>query len=109
MRRGTDDERWQQIKEEVRARDKICQCCKLLTPGEFMLKRKSNLSSRSNILDCAHIKPVSLYPDLTYDVNNIRLLCRDCHSCIDGFRSPVDGSFLNADEHDAWWQRIIKG
>lgn len=108
-RRGPNDLQWKEARESVRKRDKICQCCKLLTPGEFVLKKRCGLTSQSKILDAAHIKPVSLYPQLTYDINNIRLLCRDCHRCIDNFLSPVDGKPLSTEEHEAWWERIIKG
>lgn len=46
----------------------------------------------SNPLD--HIRPYKLRPDLTYDSDNLRILCRTCHerrcSSIEGAHWPDD-------------------
>lgn len=51
-------------KKKVKERDKVCQCC-----GEF-----------NEIMECHHIFPVSKYPALASDENNMILLCQSCHA-----------------------------
>ena len=108
-RRGKDDEQWQGVKALVKNRDKnLCQCCKILTPGEWYIRNKNNYNKGMlNQLDCAHIEPVSVHPDLTYDPDNIVLLCRLCHSSIDNFINPITFEPMNKEEHAEFWKRII--
>jgi predicted HNH restriction endonuclease len=42
----------------------ICQVCKFREP---------------DIMDVDHIKPVSLFPELQYDLDNLTTLCPNCH------------------------------
>lgn len=43
-----------------------CELC-----GKYLTAQTSELH---------HIKPVSLFPELKYDPNNLVLLCHDCHT-----------------------------
>ena len=108
-RQGKDDEQWQGVKALVKNRDKnLCQCCKILTPGEWHIRNKNNYNKGMlNQFDCAHIEPVSVHPDLTYDPDNIVLLCRLCHSSIDNFINPITFEPMNKEEHAEFWKRII--
>lgn len=36
-------------------------------------------------LECDHIQSFSKYPNLRYDINNGRVLCRDCHKKTDNY------------------------
>ena len=51
-------------KKKVKSRDVCCQVC-----GE-----------QDKQLQCHHILPVALYPDLAYDEKNMITLCQVCHA-----------------------------
>lgn len=52
-----------EVKQEVRKRDKVCQCC-----GE-----------QEKQLQVHHIFPLAKYKDLACDKSNMVLLCESCH------------------------------
>ncbi len=67
IRSSSEYKRW---RLSVFERDKFtCVICK--TKGSF--------------LNADHIKPFALYPDLRFDINNGRTLCRECHVKTDTF------------------------
>ena len=41
--------------------------------------RKCSLCGSTSKLNVDHIKPKSLYPELTYDINNLQVLCWQCN------------------------------
>lgn len=107
-KRSKSDFIWLDIKNKCRARDKFCRCCSILLPSE--VETRKSLSNFNNImtmsLDVAHCKPVSTNPEIMYDINNVYLLCRWCHTNIDNFRSPASLKNLSENEHWYWWYRI---
>lgn len=42
-----------------------------------------------------HIRPISLRPDLTWDMGNCRVVCRQCHAVCDSIEKRAGG---DADE-----------
>lgn len=107
MRRDKNDERWQAVKEEVRSRDQSKdRIYRVLTMKEALLLRKKAPRCLLEKLDAAHIWPVSIYPDLMYDKNNIVLLNRYSHENLDNMRDPVTGESLTYEERQAWWEKI---
>lgn len=108
MRRGLDDEQWQETKREVDVLDKkTCCCCKVLSPGELMaFKRSQKMGGSYNQIDHAHRLPVSTHANLVYDKNNVFCLCREHHYRIDHYLDPVTGASLNEEQHENWWNRI---
>lgn len=63
-------------KKRVKERDKCCQCC-----GEVDI---------DGHLEVHHIFPVSNYPDLASDENNMVALCQSCHARYHN-RYEIDG------------------
>lgn len=106
MRRDKNDEKWQAVKKVVKKRDKnICQICKCLTRVEAEKSNKDALPITLNVIDPAHIYPVSLYPEIMYEANNIMCLCRHHHSLIDNYKDPVDGNSIDENQVFYWWWR----
>ncbi len=54
--------RWKEVRRLAVARDKQCLKCGILKP-----------------LSVHHLLPKSLYPEKTFDLNNLRTLCCNCH------------------------------
>lgn len=105
-REGSDNPEWIKCKKEVDKRDRnTCRCCRLFTPGEMLAFRKSRPGPQYP-LQHAHRHPVSVHPDEAHDPNNVCLLCRTCHSRIDGFLDPITGNPISEEEHERWWDRI---
>lgn len=50
-------------------------------------KKKCKLCGSKERLEVDHIKPLALYPKLALDVNNGRVLCRNCHKKTDTYGS----------------------
>lgn len=110
MRRDKNDLQWQKVKEEVRARDKNQdRILRVLTIKEALLLQKRAPRIQLEKLDAAHIWPVSIYPDLMYDKNNVVLLNRYSHENLDNMRDPVTGESITYEERQAWWERIANG
>lgn len=110
MRRGVDDEKWQALKKKIRARDKSCRCCAILTPTEMVKFEMSKpYGPWLSILDCAHRHPVSTHLDEAYNEDNVFLLCRAHHHRIDDFHDPVTDKPIDEAEHEKWWDRIAAG
>lgn len=110
MRRDKNDLQWQKVKEEVRARDKNQdRLLRVLTVKEALLLQKRAPRIQLEKLDAAHIWPVSIYPDLMYDKNNVVLLNRYSHENLDNMRDPITGDSITYEERQAWWERIANG
>ena len=60
-------------------------------------------------LDHAHIFPVSLYPEIMYDPDNVVLLNRYSHHNLDDCKHPVTGEQIEKEEWDLYWKKIIGG
>lgn len=108
-RESNENPAWIECKRIVRERDhNLCRACIILKVGEarsFLKLREG----RINIIQCAHHHPVSIYPEMAHDPNNVFCLCERHHKLIDGYKSIVDGHPTDEEEHEAEWQRIIIG
>lgn len=107
-RRDSDDKQWQQVKEVVRKRDRVDRIFKILGARDaLVLKAKGG--SQLQVLDPAHIIPVSSHSEIMYEACNIVLLNRYSHEMLDNCRHPVTGQFISKEEREAWWIKILKG
>lgn len=108
MRRGKDDIKWQEVKKFVTVRDKKqCRFLKICLIKEEMLIRKLAPKSELERLDHAHIFPVSLYPEIMYDPENIVLLNRYSHHLLDDCKNPITGESITKEERNLFWIRIV--
>lgn len=106
MRRDSKDLEWKKTREQVFRRDNNkCRLLRVLTLSEARELFK-NASNMINILDPAHIIPVSSRPDLCYEPLDICTLNRYSHECLDSCRNPVNGKHITREERDNWWLRI---
>jgi len=102
------DEKWEELKRSVFRRDNYsCQLQKVLTVKELTFFRLSAPSDLQNILDPCHIFGKGAFPHLKYEEDNIVIMNRYSHSCIDQYRSPVDGINISKEEREKWWIRIV--
>lgn len=107
MRRDSNDRQWQEVKDKVKARDKVDRMLKTATPAEYLaLKKKAGYLL--GILDPAHYLAVSDRPDLCYKSYNIVLLNRYSHECLDSFKDPITGEPISKEDVRLWWERILK-
>ena len=106
MRRDKDDAQWQKLKEEVRTRDKGDRILRVLTVKEALLLQRKAPRIQLEKLDAAHIFPVSIYPDLIYNKNNVILLNRYSHGMLDDMKHPITGDTISYEERQAWWERL---
>ncbi len=58
-------------------------------------------------LDCCHVFPVSLYPEVMYNDDNIVLLNRWVHHNLDDCKHPVTRDEISREERDKYWKKII--
>lgn len=101
------DERWIELKKQIMIRDGgECRFLSILTKEEFDMI-KSNLWGVMKTLDGAHIIPRSQKPSLIYDVDNVVLLCRYVHSCLDGGIDPFTQKRISKEEVKEYWYRIV--
>lgn len=107
-RRDSNDKQWQQVKEEVKKRDRVDRIFKVLNMKEALVL-KSNGGAQLQTLDPAHIIPVSSHPEITYEACNIILLNRFSHEMLDSCRNPVTGRHISKNEMNDWWIRILEG
>lgn len=107
MRRDRNDEKWQECKRQVYELDKSqCLMCECMTVAESLAFAKSNPGA-TYIIDPAHYRPVSLRPDIMYDVNNVFCVCRAHHERLDNCKNPITGDFCTSNITESFWQRII--
>jgi len=106
LRRSNDDLRWQELKKQIRKRDKSCRLVKKLSARDYLILRKKT-GCLWNILDCAHVFGAGSYPFMIYEKKNIVLLNRYSHRLLDEFKHPVYGTPINKEEHTEWWIKII--
>ena len=80
---------WQKLREQAIGRDnKECLWC----------KQEGGLTTSR--LEVDHIKEVKDYPQLAYDLDNLRTLCKDCHNKRHGRYQKQSKSF--DDELFSW-------
>jgi hypothetical protein len=105
-RRDSKDEQWAALKERVRRRDgNKDRIFRVVSVQEAMLIRKG-AGRMLQKLDCAHIFPVGLYPELCYVDENVVLLNRYSHSLLDDMRDPIKGGSISKIEVYEWWEKI---
>lgn len=107
--RSADDEQWQKTKQLVFKRDKgMCVLCRIMTSYETGVFMRSGPIFLGKI-EPAHILSVGNHVELTYDVNNVVLLCHTHHQRMDSMLNPISGVHMRRSEHEKWWERIKKG
>lgn len=108
MRRDKNDIQWREVKIRVTNRDKKrCRFIKICTVKEMIYMEKKSPSALLNRLDHAHIFPVSLYPEIMYNDDNIVLLNRWSHHNLDDCKHPATGEKISKEERDEFWKRIV--
>lgn len=60
---------WRRVRMQALKRDRF-QCVWCREEGKLVTKR----------LEVDHIKELEQYPELAYELDNLRTLCRDCHN-----------------------------
>jgi hypothetical protein len=101
------DEKWIELKKQIMIRDGgECRFLSILTKEEFEVI-KPNLWGVMKTLDGAHILSRSNRCDLVYDIDNVVLLCRYVHSCLDNGVDPFTQERISKEEVKEYWYRIV--
>lgn len=83
--------------------------CRLM--ANLSLYDKSTLLSNSGgqhkMLDAAHVFGKGPFPHMRYVKENIVLLNRFSHNCLDTQKSPITGKPITAEEKEQWWCLIV--
>ena len=105
-RRSSSDTRWQQTKATVEERDRSDRILKVLTVSE-MYELRRNAKQLLQVLDPAHVIPVSKAGWMCYDEDNVILLNRFSHENLDLNRCPITGRNITQNRVHRWWARIV--
>ena len=106
-RRDRNDQQWKDTRDKVYRRDNnFCRLCKVISPQEALMLQK-NANMQLNIIDPAHIIPVSEASHMCYDVDNIVCLNRYSHHMLEECKHPIYGSPISKEEEMDWWKRIV--
>lgn len=107
-RRSKDDVQWQQVKAEADIRDnKQCRFLAILLPNEMDALKKLNPPTWMLIqIDHAHVKPVGMFLNDAYNVDNVYCLCRWAHTHLDNLIDPLTNNCMDTNKQWYWWTRI---
>ena len=106
MRRDKNDKKWFQVKKEITKRDgNNCRLVRILSVKDMYLLKK-NAGMQLNILDPAHIFPVSLDTSIMYEPANLVRLNRYSHSMLDNMKDPITGKSITRNRVYDWWRKI---
>jgi len=112
MKRGPDDLQWQDLKKRIAKRDHgSCRLLGILSLRENMMlcavAKQKDAKRFIPIIDPAHIFPVSRYPHLCYEDDNVVLLNRFAHDCLEDKISPFTGELLEDEDYNKIFIRIV--
>lgn len=108
MRRDENDEEWKEVKREVLGRDNgEDRFLKILSSVQAKAFFNFNKGLLTQKLDPAHILPVSKYPRLCYNPDNIVLINRIAHTRLDASKSPITGDPIDLKTLKLWWKAIL--
>ena len=89
---------WRQLRNHILDRDNHeCQWCKA---------NGLVVTDMNTVLEVDHIKELEYYPELRFDEDNLRTLCKDCHNKRHGrmnYRSNGKGKHTNKWKDDERW------
>lgn len=89
---------WRQLRDHILERDNHeCQWCKA---------NGLVVTDMNTVLEVDHIKELEYYPELRFDEDNLRTLCKDCHNKRHGrmnYRSNGKGKHTDKWKDDERW------
>jgi 5-methylcytosine-specific restriction endonuclease McrA len=70
---------WKELRQSILKRDNFeCQWCK--EEGLVVIDGGFDKNGNPVVLEVDHIKELETNPELAYDSDNLRTLCKDCHN-----------------------------
>jgi hypothetical protein len=104
-----EDIEWKMLKEEIKIRDNFeCRFYQVATKEERKVIDEILMNNpRLAVLDGAHVVARSKCKKMIYDNDNVYLLSRYVHGCIDGFIDPITKQSMSWEESQNYWIRII--
>jgi hypothetical protein len=100
------DLQWEKVRRIVMTNDPNCSLFwKSLNFKEYYLMKQKGIEN--DVIDCAHLFGKGSHPHMKYLVENIILLPRSIHTLIDQNIHPITLEFLNQEERNDWWIKII--
>lgn len=101
------DEQWESLKKEIMVRDNA-ECCfysKLSIDQKRIIN--SHLWGDFKKLDGAHVFGKGPFPHMKYDADNVYILYRYIHKCLDEATDPFTQKSITGDEVEGYWKFII--
>lgn len=102
------DYRWEDLKKEIIIRDQSCLFIKIATYEELKILEKIEGWWLQKFVDGAHIISRAEAPFQIYNINNVILLNRYIHSCLDKFINPLTNEFMGIEGKALWFTRIMQ-
>jgi len=102
------DYEWEQLKEIIKLRDMSCLFVKIATIQELSILEKKEGWWLQKFTDGAHLISRAEAPSQIYNVNNVILLNRYIHSCLDQFINPLTGESMGIEGKAQWITRIMQ-
>ena len=101
------DKLWEEVRYKAFVRDRyICRLTSKLAEVDKSLL-KENAKGLYKKLDPAHVFSRGAFPHMKYEVDNLVILNRWSHSCLDSGKDPIFGKPLEKEEIDKWWEFIV--
>ncbi len=81
----------------------------LSTPGGGLLNQtlKAKAGPLYYQLDMAHVFGKGSHSWMRHDLDNVVLLNRYSHNCLDQGKHPIHGTSIDAEERERWWTWIL--
>lgn len=105
-RRGKSEAADAELSRLARERDGGCRLLAALTEDE-RAEWARHEGGLGWTLDAAHVFGKGAYPWMRLDPDNVVLLNRFSHRCLDTGLSPISARPISMDERRAWWRRIV--
>jgi len=102
------DWEWESLKEIIKLRDISCLFIKIATVQELSTLEKKEGWWLQKFTDGAHLISRAEAPSQIYNVNNVILLNRYIHSCLDQFINPLTGESMGIEGKAQWITRIMQ-
>jgi len=102
------DYEWESLKETIKLRDMSCLFVKIATVQELSILEKKEGWWLQKFIDGAHLISRAEAPSQIYNVNNVILLNRYIHSCLDQFINPLTGESMGIEGKAQWITRIMQ-
>ena len=99
--------KWKELKATILERDKSCRLFKVCTLEEKEILYSKTCYGNFGILDGAHVFSRGSNLQMKYDIDNVYILSRYAHTCIDNYLNPFTEKYMGKEGNKIFWIKII--